>query len=58
MVNNDIDALERTWSYESLNFDKLEIIDLIPGGRNIKVKEEEKIDYVQKLCYQKMAVEI
>ena len=32
--------------------------DLIPNGRNITVTQENKHDYVQKICYAKMAKDI
>ena len=58
ILENDISPFELTFSYESDNFGKIEIVDLIPNGRNIPVTEENKLDYVQKICYAKMAKDI
>ena len=58
ILENDISGFELTFSYEADNFGKIEIFDLIPGGRNIPVTEENKLDYVQKICYAKMAKDI
>ena len=47
IVENQIDGvLDIYWSYETDNFGKFEMVDLIPNGRSVKVKEEEKTDYV------------
>jgi hypothetical protein len=43
-----------TFSYEEDRFGKLEVVDLIPDGRNISVTEENKFEYVQKLCYARL----
>jgi len=43
-----------TFSYEEDRLGKLEAIDLIPNGRNIAVTEENKFDYVQKICHAKL----
>jgi len=58
ILENDISLFELTFSYESDNFGKIEIVDLLPNGRNIPVTEENKLDYVQKICYAKMAKDI
>ena len=43
-----------TYSYNHDNFGEMQIIDLIENGRNIDVTEENKFDYVQKLCSAKL----
>ena len=45
-------------SFERDNFGKLEVHDLIENGRNIPVTNENKKDYVDKICYAKMAQNI
>ena len=46
------------FSYEEDKFGQHEEKDLIPNGRNIPVTEENKKEYVNKICYAKMALEI
>lgn len=58
VLENDIFGFDLTFSYEADNFGEIEIVDLIPNGRNIVVTEENKLDYVQKICYAKMAKDI
>ena len=58
ILENDIKDLDLTFSYELEKLGRLEIIDLIKNGRNIQVAEDNKHDYVQKICYAKMALEI
>ena len=41
---------ERTFADLQENFGEMKIIDLIENGRNIEVTENNKFDYVQKLC--------
>ncbi len=55
-MENDISDMGDMWtfSYEEDNFGQLEVIDLIPNGRNISVYEGNKFDYVQKLCFAKL----
>lgn len=47
-----------TFSYEEDKFGVIEVIDLVPNGRNIQVTEENKFEYVQKLCLAKLYEEI
>ena len=47
-----------TFSYEEDKFGILEIKDLIENGRNIQVNEDNKFEYVQKLCLAKLYEEI
>jgi E3 ubiquitin-protein ligase HUWE1 len=51
-------GLELAFSAETLTFGKHEIIDLIPGGRNIPVTEENKMDYVQLVAQHRMTTGI
>ena len=46
------------YCYDYDNFGKIEIVDLIENGRNIDVTEENKFDYVQKLCNSKLYINI
>jgi len=47
-----------TFSYESDKFGVLEVKDLIENGRHISVTEQNKFEYVQKLCHAKLYDEI
>lgn len=48
MLENDIsDIITETLSIETDNFGVIEIVDLVPNGRNIPVTEENKQEYVQ-----------
>lgn len=58
ILNNDVSPLDLSFSYEEDKFGQHEEKDLIPNGRNIPVTEENKKDYVNKICYAKMALEI
>ena len=56
MLENDYTGRDTylTYSYNHDNFGEMQIIDLIENGRNIDVTEENKFDYVQKLCSAKL----
>ena len=56
LLENDITGMDvyLTYSFVHDNLGQIEIIDLIENGRNIEVNEENKFDYVQKLCYAKL----
>ena len=56
LLENDYTGKETylTYSYNYDNFGEMQIIDLIENGRNIDVTEENKFDYVQKLCSAKL----
>jgi hypothetical protein len=43
-----------TFSYDEDRFGQTETIDLIENGRNVYVTEENKFEYVQKICYAKL----
>jgi E3 ubiquitin-protein ligase HUWE1 len=49
---------ELTFSYEREKFGTLETIDLVPNGRNIKVNEENKLDFIEKISLAKMRDDI
>ena len=57
-LENNIDGLEFTFSYEEDQFGKLVVKDLVENGSKIPVTEGNKLDYVNKLCYAKMAKDI
>ena len=52
LLENDLTGIDTylTYSYTHDNLGQMEIIDLIENGRNIDVTEENKFDFVQKLC--------
>ena len=56
LLENDITGMNvyLNYSYVHANLGQTEVIDLIENGRNIDVTEENKFDYVQKLCYAKL----
>ena len=56
LMENDFTGQETylTYSYNHDNFGELQIVDLIENGRNIDVTEQNKFDYIQKLCYSKL----
>ena len=56
LLENDFTGKETyfTFSYDHDNLGDLQTIDLIENGRNIDVTEENKFDYVQKLCSSKL----
>lgn len=54
----EIQGLDLTFSAESQTFGKNEVIDLIPGGRNVCVNEENKADYVRLVAHHRMTAAI
>lgn len=58
LLNNDVECLGLNFSYEKDNFGQNVTIDLKPNGRNIQVTNENKMEYVNSLCYAKMAIGI
>ena len=56
LLENDFTDKETylTYSYDHENFDEMQTVDLIENGRNIEVTENNKFDYVQKLCSSKL----
>ena len=51
-------GLELSFSTEVHSFGKSQIIDLIPNGRNIKVTEKNKEEYVSLVCQHRMTTAI
>ncbi|GAA6048825.1 hypothetical protein JCM3770_003640 [Rhodotorula araucariae] len=59
MLENDIDGvLDLTFSTERDEFGDVQIVDLIPNGRNIAVTNENKHDYVRRIADQRLSIEI
>ena len=60
ILENDYtgEDMNLAYCYDYDNFGKIEIVDLIENGRNIDVTEENKFDYVQKLCNSKLYINI
>lgn len=60
LKENDIThlGLELTFSYEIDDFGERKVKDLLPKGSTIAVTEENKLDYIQRLCYAKMATAV
>lgn len=56
--NLDDIGLELTFSIEDHSFGRLQTIDLLPNGRNIKVTEESKEQYVSLVCQHRMTTSI
>ena len=56
LLENNFTGIETclTYSYNYHNFGKIETVDLIENGRNVDVTENNKFDYVQKLCSAKL----
>ncbi|OWZ19598.1 HECT E3 ubiquitin ligase [Phytophthora megakarya] len=51
-------GLELTFSAEQSNFGKVEVVDLIPNGRNVPVTDENKMEYVKLVTHHRMATGI
>jgi len=51
-------GLELTFSAEQSNFGKVEVVDLIPNGRNVSVTDENKMEYVKLVTHHRMATGI
>ncbi len=47
-------GLDLTFVAEQNEFGRMEMVDLIPGGRNISVTDENKFDYVQRVAAHRM----
>jgi len=59
ILENDItNVLDLTFSVEKDEFGVVKVEDLKPGGRNIPVTEENKIEYVKLITEQKMTTAI
>lgn len=57
MIQNEgiVENLDLNFTYEEDQFGQIKIQELVKDGKNITVNEQNKIQYVQKLCYAKMA---
>ncbi|KAJ8571412.1 hypothetical protein ON010_g5424 [Phytophthora cinnamomi] len=51
-------GLDLTFSAEQSNFGKVEVVDLIPNGRNVTVTDENKMEYVKLVTHHRMATGI
>ncbi|GMF23763.1 unnamed protein product [Phytophthora lilii] len=51
-------GLGLTFSAEQSNFGKVEVVDLIPNGRNVSVTDENKMEYVKLVTHHRMATGI
>ncbi|BGP26526.1 E3 ubiquitin-protein ligase HUWE1 [Rhodotorula toruloides] len=59
MLENDIEGIiDLTFSVERDEFGVMEVVDLIPNGRNIPVTNENKHDYVRRIADQRLSIEI
>mmetsp|Transcript_10348 Transcript_10348/g.20954 ORF Transcript_10348/g.20954 Transcript_10348/m.20954 type:complete len:1614 (-) Transcript_10348:51-4892(-) len=54
----DIGLDHLTFSMEDMSFGRTQIIDLVPNGRSTPVTEENKEDYVSKICQYRMTTAI
>jgi E3 ubiquitin-protein ligase HUWE1 len=51
-------GLDLTFSAEIQEFGKYQVVDLVPGGRNLPVTDDNKLDYVQLVAQQRMTTGI
>jgi E3 ubiquitin-protein ligase HUWE1 len=51
-------GLDLTFSIEDQSFGRSQVIDLIPNGRTVPVTEENKEEYVRKICQHRMTTAI
>ena len=58
IMENDVEVLDLNFSYDIDNFGQTTNKELVEGGAKIAVTNKNKQDYVHKICYAKMAVEI
>ncbi|GAA5961735.1 hypothetical protein JCM21900_000844 [Sporobolomyces salmonicolor] len=59
MLENDIDGIiDLNFSVERDEFGVVEIVDLIPNGRNIAVTNENKHEYVRLIADSRLSIEI
>jgi hypothetical protein len=59
MLENDItDVLDLTFTAESDFFGKTEVVELVPGGREAKVTEANKREYVNLIARHRMTTSI
>ncbi|RHY47231.1 hypothetical protein DYB38_002462 [Aphanomyces astaci] len=60
ILDNPIDALglDLTFSIEHSNFGKLDVVDLVPHGRDVAVTDDNKLEYVKLVTHHRMATGI
>ena len=54
----DLLGLDLTFTAETDNFGKLEVMDLVPNGRDIAVTDENKFEYVRLVAHNRMTTAI
>jgi E3 ubiquitin-protein ligase HUWE1 len=57
-LQNDINEMGLTFVTETEYFGKVEEVELIPGGKNITVTNENKLEYFEKLVFYKLYVQV
>jgi len=57
-LENDIEPLQTTFAIETDFFGKSEEVELIEGGRNIPVTNENKKQYIEKFTFFKLYKQI
>lgn len=58
ILENDVEGLGVNFSYTIDNFGEKSISELMPDGEKISVTNDNKHDYVNKICFAKMTLEI
>mmetsp|Transcript_6950 Transcript_6950/g.10949 ORF Transcript_6950/g.10949 Transcript_6950/m.10949 type:complete len:910 (-) Transcript_6950:407-3136(-) len=59
ILENDItNVIDHTFSAETDQYGKTEVVDLVPNGRTIPVTEQNKHEYVRLVCEMKMTTAI
>ncbi len=58
MLENNVEDISATFTYETEIFSQRVIQELCEGGYEIEVTEENKKDYIKKVCEAKMTKEI
>lgn len=55
---SDSDLHEYYFAFEEEEFGKMDVKELIPGGKSIRVTEDNKMEYIKLLCHMKMTKNI
>jgi len=55
---DDNDLHEYYFAYEEEEFGRIVMKELVPEGKNIRVTETNKMDYIKEICHMKMTKEI
>ncbi|KAM0754299.1 HECT-domain-containing protein [Meredithblackwellia eburnea MCA 4105] len=59
MLNNDIEGIfDLTFSVETDDFGVVNVVDLVPNGRNVAVTNENKAEYVRLIADQRLSTDI